>query len=416
MRLKLRQLQVFREAARCGSVSAAARALYVSQPSASQSIAAVERHFAAGLFERNARGLALTVAGALVATRIERALDELRDGIAEARRHRGSPSRLDRSISAVQLEALIATVQHGRFGRAARAVHLARPTLHRAARLLEQRIGVALFERTSFGIGPTREAERLAVRAQLAFAELAQARAEVGALTGGAKGRTVIGAMPLARSFLVPTAVLAFAANHPRHSVSILDGTYESLLLALRSGQADVLIGALRGPASTEGIREERLFDDPLALVVRAGHPFARGRAPSVRELPRYEWIAPRAGSPLRRQFSELFEQAGLAVPACPIECSSLVAARAILVDSDRVMLLSAHQVEQDVAAGILVALPHPRGRVTRAIGLTMRSAWRPTAEQLDLLAAVRKVAAEIGARPRGSTRRRSAPTLAPGG
>jgi DNA-binding transcriptional LysR family regulator len=274
---------------------------------------------------------------------------------------------------------------------------------------------VALFERTSFGIGPTREAERLALRAQLAFAELAQARSEVGALTGGAAGRTVIGAMPLARSYLVPTAVLAFASAHPRHSVSILDGTYESLLAALRTGQADVLIGALRGPAPAEDVREERLFDDPLALVVRAGHPLTRGRAPSVRELPRFEWIAPRAGSPLRRQFNELFQDAGLAVPACPIECSSLVAARAILVDSDRVMLLSAHQVQQDVAAGMLVALPHPRGRVTRAIGLTMRSAWRPTAEQLDLLRAVRKVAAELDAVPRGSARRRPGRSSGPG-
>ena len=50
---------------------------------------------------------------------------------------------------------------------------------------------------------------------QLAFAELAQAHAEVAAAEGTACGSTVIGAMPLARSVLVPRAILEFAALRP---------------------------------------------------------------------------------------------------------------------------------------------------------------------------------------------------------
>ena len=57
-------------------------------------------------------------------------------------------------------------------------------------------------------------------------------------------------------------------------------------------------------------------------------------------------------------------------LPTTPIECNSLIAARALLLESDRIMLLSAHQIHYELKAGLLVALPHPAGNVVRPIGL----------------------------------------------
>ena len=182
-------------------------------------------------------------------------------------------------MRSAHLQALSAVVEHRNFSLAARAQHMSQPSVHRAARELERLIGVPLFEKTSFGITPTREAEKLARRARLAFAEIAQARAEVHALSGGESGRTVIGAMPLARSFLVPTALLEFTQQYPEHSVAIVEGTYEHLLASLRSGEADFLIGALRSPAPVADVVQEHLFDDPLAIIVRAKHPLLAKQA-----------------------------------------------------------------------------------------------------------------------------------------
>ena len=78
------------------------------------------------------------------------------------------------------------------------------------------------------------------------------------------------------------------------------------------------------------------------------------------------------------------------------IECNSLVAARSLLVESDRVMLLSVHQIHYDLKAGLLAALPHPQGKVTRAIGLTTRANWRPTRAQQTLLDLLRARAREV--------------------
>jgi DNA-binding transcriptional LysR family regulator len=323
---------------------------------------------------------------------VERALQMLREALLALRTRAGGAAAADvlSGITSTQLNALIAVVEEGAFARAARRTGRARTAVHRAARQLERSLGTELFEVTSFGVRPTREAEKLALRARLAFAEIAQARAEVAATAGSGSGSTTIGAMPLARSVLVARAVLEFSAARPEHGITILDGPYDTMLGALRHGRADVLIGALRDPLPYDDVAQEHLFDDPLALVVGALHPLAGGGAPSLPALSRYPWIAPRRDSPLRRHFDALIARLD-APPVAPIECNSLVAARSLLLASERVMLLSEHQIHHELATGQLVALPHPLGALTRPIGLTVRRDWQPTTVQSQLIDSLRR-------------------------
>src|SRR6516164_4643134 len=60
---ELRHLQVFREVARLGSLSAAAESLAYTQPAVSQQMAALERRAGMPLLERTTRGVRLTDAG-----------------------------------------------------------------------------------------------------------------------------------------------------------------------------------------------------------------------------------------------------------------------------------------------------------------------------------------------------------------
>jgi LysR family transcriptional regulator of gallate degradation len=387
----LQHLRSFREVARHGSVSGAARAVHCSQPAVTQAIAGLEKQFDARLLIRRASGVALTAAGSLLLDRVERSLMRIREVL------NGFPggsaaatAELERVIRTRHLDVLGAVVEHGGFNAAARARNVTQPALNRAARELERLLGVALFETTSFGLTPTREARELARCVRLAFAEIDQARAELAALGGADSGRTVIGAMPLARSYLLPTALLEFTKRHPLHSVALIEGTYAHLLAALRSGEADILVGALREPLPASDVSQDHLFDDPLAIIVRARHPLTKRARPTVAALARYPWIAPRAGSPLRTHFDALWDATAAAAPVPTLECNSLAAARAFLLQSDRIMLLSAHQVHYELLAGQLVALPHPAGRVVRPIGITVRSSWRPTSTQQHLLADLR--------------------------
>jgi DNA-binding transcriptional LysR family regulator len=397
MQTNLRHLQAFLEIAQLGSLGAAARVMHMSQPAMTQALAGLEAQFDAELVTRSSHGVSLTRAGEICLVRIERALAQLREALMDIRSPGSQRRDFTRLVRSRQLGALSAVVELGNFSAAAKAQRTSQSSVHRSARELERTLGFALFERTSFGLTPTREAERLARRVRLAFAELSQAYAEIRALQGTESGRTVIAALPLARSYLVPAALLEFTQANPQHVVEIIDGTYSSLLAGLRAGESDVLIGALRDPAPASDVVQEHLFDDPLAVIARADHPLA-GRRPTVAALRKYQWIAPRRGSPLRMHFDALLATRGMERPVPSLECNSLGAARAFLLQSDRLMLLSAHQIHYEMLAGSLVALPHPAGNVVRPIGLTLRRDWRPTSVQAQLLEVIRRVARAAGA------------------
>jgi LysR family transcriptional regulator of gallate degradation len=394
MHPNLRHLRCLQEIARLGSLSAAARAVHMSQPAVTQAVAGLESHFGARLLLRRNSGVSVTRAGQICLVRIERALSQLREALLEISRNAGA-ERVDvtRFVRSRQLDALRAVVESGNFSVAARAQRMSQSSVHRLTRDLESAIGTALFEKTSFGTSPTREAERLARRVRLAFHELSQAKAEIEALAVAGSGRTVIGALPLVRSHLLPAALLEFSQENPQHSVEIVDGTYPNLLAGLRTGDIDIVMGALRDPPPAPDIAQEHLFDDPLSIVARVGHPLVRRRRLTIKALRKFQWIAPRRGSPLRVHYDALFSAAGVDPPQASLECNSMGAARAFLLESDRLMLLSAQQVHYELRAGLLAALPHPAGTVVRPIGLTLRRVWQPTGTQARLLEVLRRVA-----------------------
>ena len=83
--LDLRLLETFREVAARGSFSAAAEALSFTQPAVSQHIARLEKQLGTRLFDRDARGVTPTRAGATLLRHAETLLEAARRAEADAR-------------------------------------------------------------------------------------------------------------------------------------------------------------------------------------------------------------------------------------------------------------------------------------------------------------------------------------------
>jgi len=389
----LRHLHAFREVALQGSISQASERIFLSQPAITQAIAKLERSLDTPLFERHSNGMRLTEGGALFAERVERSLKLIRFGTHEALRSDSDKSArsstLDLALTSTQLRALVAVADARNFSLAARAIGTSQPALFRAARELETLLGTALFEKTSQGISLTRPGQILTQQVKLAFAELTQGFAEVGALNGRDTGCIVVGAMPLSRHYIVPTAINAFARQRPEVEVRVAEGSYVELLHGLRHGEIDVLVGALRSPVPVDDVVQERLFDDLLTIVARVGHPLAGKRRISIGDLASHPWAVPRAGTPTRDCFEARFDAPPHTKPAGLVESSSLILIRALLLNSDRLTLISNHQIRMEARQDLLTTLPYNLSATRRPIGLTTRVGWRPTATQqlfLDLL------------------------------
>ena len=90
--LDLRRLRIYAAVADSGSFTAAATALYLTQPAVSQQMAILEREAGVPLFERVPRGIRLTAAGQLLAERTARLLTEM-DELEDDLRRFGSGAR-----------------------------------------------------------------------------------------------------------------------------------------------------------------------------------------------------------------------------------------------------------------------------------------------------------------------------------
>lgn len=393
----IRHLRAFLAVAESRSISAASRKVFISQPAITQAIAKMEKTLGVALFDRRPDGVFPTEAGSLFHDRVERMLRHLQAGVAEAlkasgRRTAKSLQTLDQNLTGVQLRALIAISEAANFSLAARAVGISQPSLHRAARDLEHLAGVPLFEKANSGILLTRPGAILAMQARLALVEYEQGLEELGEWRGEDSGGIVIGSMPLSRTFLLPTAITMLTRERPDARIEVVDGPYEDMLGALRRGDLDLLIGALRDPLPIGDIVQEPLFDDPLAVVARPGHPlFSHKGALTPAELGRWPWVVPRRGTPTRSHFEALFHEAGMAVPDAVVETGSVILIRGLLENSDRLTLISLHQIRHEMQWGLLSPLPLDLSRSARPIGLTVRKDWRPTATQGRFLTLLRE-------------------------
>lgn len=384
----LRHLRVFAAVGKTNSVTRAAELCHVSQPAVTQAINKLEREADSALFQRTARGLFLTPAGTALADRVNRAFHYLDPVLAEL------APRLRITATAAQLQALVAMCETQSFTLAARRMGLAQPTVHRAVTQLEQEAARPLFERTAYGMIATRPALALAQAAQLAFAELAQGEADLAELNGREVGRIVVGAMPLSRSYLLARTIARFRARRPTLPVKVLDGPYDDLMVGLRRGEVDFLIGALRDPAPIGDIEQQALFDDGLAIVARPDHPIMRARTVRIADLARYPWVVPTEATPTRRYFDRLFATVPGGPPKSLVETGSMVLMRELLRLSDHLGCISRLQVAAEIDRGSIREVTYRLEGASRPIGLTVRSGWSPTKAQAEFLADLREVAA----------------------
>lgn len=380
----LRHLRLFLSVVDLKSLTAAARACSVTQPAVTQAITGLEDRAGGALFQRTRHGAFVTDRGAILAHRVRRALGFLDPVLAEISPH--PPGR----VTLAQLSALIAVREAENFTLAAERLGLSQPSVHRAIALLEQDAARPLFERTAHGLIPTRPCRLLAQAARLAMAELEQATADLAELDGGEGGRIVIGALPLSRSAILPRALSRFRALRPCLPVTVIDGVYGELLAALRRGDLDLIVGALRDPAPIGDVVQEPLFDDHLAFLAGRDHPLS-GRADiALADLAQEPWVVPRAGTPARAQFDGIFAAAELAPPASILECGSILLMREILAEGRLLGCISATQAAAEIREGLVLRLDLRVDLPGRPIGVTTRADWEPTAAQRQMLDLIR--------------------------
>lgn len=386
----LRQLRAFEAVAHLGSVGQASAHVHVTQPAVTQALMKLEAHYGVTLFHRRPTGSFPTEAGEILLRRVERFFAMLEEAV----RHLGTGQLEPRGtvvnlLTNTHIRSLIAIARPETLAASASEMTVSTTTLLRSARTLERALGQRLLQPSVSGFMMTDGGAEFVRRLRLAVRELDYAVEEIAARAGQAEAKLAIGVLPMSGSFAIAAAVNALVTRHPGCQIKIVEGTYMRLLSCLRAGEIDMTIGAIRRPDWASDVVELPLYKDGFCVVVRHGHPLARLERVGRKELSAYEWVMPPPAAPRRAAIDALF--AGWPTPiTAPVETSSILVIRALIVGSDRISVLTRHELEFDERARLFAVLPVSLGAPT-AKGITLRADWLPTTlhgEFIELLRA----------------------------
>ena len=277
-------------------------------------------------------------------------------------------------VSGKWLDALLATAEAQSLVGAAKQLKVTTAAVSANLRKLEDTLNTTLFERTPTATIPTSYTRTLVRYVKLARSHLRHACDELSSMKGVKTGRVAAGSLPFMRTLILPRAITMMRKSHPYIDVSTLEGRYDDLIAALRCGDIDFLVGALRGSASESDLIEDALLEDELSLIVRSGHPLQNEKTVDWPDLLDYEWILPRRGTPTRELFEAALVSHNLTIPQHVVETSSTVLLRGLLMETDHVTVLSRHQIFYEEQAGMLAALPFKLPKTRRPIGITRRA------------------------------------------
>jgi DNA-binding transcriptional LysR family regulator len=199
-----------------------------------------------------------------------------------------------------RLRVLCEVAHHGSFSAAAESLGYTQPAISRQIATLEAEVGTTLIRRVPKGAVLTDAGRLLVERAEVILARLDDAENELRALAGLEGGRVRMATFASAASSIVPLAIAAFRERHPAVELNVVMSDPVDSIPRLRAGELDLALShdALGDPAQDNsalsaalaadarggddlcsgvpaGMELVHLFDDPMYVAMRAGHPLA---------------------------------------------------------------------------------------------------------------------------------------------
>ena len=302
----------------------------------------------------------------------------------------------DRVPDLAALQLLLAVARLGSLGRAARELGISQPAASGRIRSMEQRLGLALVDRSPRGSRLTETGALVTdwARRIVEAAEAFDAGAE--ALRGRRDSRLRVAASLTIAEYLLPGWLIALRRERPDTAVSLQAGNSTMVADRLLAHEAD--LGFVEGPGVPRGLGAAVIAQDRLVVVVGSGHPWARRRRPvPADELAATGLILREEGSGTRQVLdAALAPYGGLAAPL--LELASTTAVKAAVVSGAGPSVLSELAVSEELAARRLVKVPVEGVRLRRDLRAVWPSGHRPTGPARDLLSLTRRSPGPDGA------------------
>ncbi|POM23787.1 HTH-type transcriptional regulator CysL [Actinomadura rubteroloni] len=286
------------------------------------------------------------------------------------------------------LELLLAVVRLGSVGRAAAELGVTQPAASARISALEQRLGLALLDRSPRGSLPTEAGTLLAGWAQQVVTAATALDAGAAALRDRDGDRLRVVASRTVAEHLMPGWLVALDGMRPGTSVALRTAAPAAVAETVRAGAAD--LGFVEGARTPAGLSGTVVASDRLVVVVAPGHPWARRRGVDGGALAATPLILRAEGSGTREVLDRALAAHGGTAPPL-LEPASTAALKAAVLAGAAPGVVSERAVAAELAGGRLVPVPVADLDLHRPLRAVWPAGRRPAGTARDLVGLARR-------------------------
>jgi DNA-binding transcriptional LysR family regulator len=276
--------------------------------------------------------------------------------------------RIERRIGLHDLRVLMAVVEAGSMGKAARLLATSQPAISRSIGELEHALGVRLLERSARGIELTSYGRAILKRGTAVFDELQQGIKDIRSLADPTVGDLTIGASIAIAEGLICSVISRLSRRYSRLTFQVHATDTATAYQALLDRKIDLAVVHLIHPPTEELMDVETLIRDPHVVVVGLQNPLARQRRVNLAQLMEEPWTLPLADQPYGSVVREAFRTQGLTTP--PVVVGSTLPLRTALLTTGRFL---------SMVPRVVMQFP-PKSRLLKVLPIDLAGTARPLA------------------------------------
>jgi LysR family hydrogen peroxide-inducible transcriptional activator len=215
-------------------------------------------------------------------------------------------------LSLRQLRYFAAVAEYGSFRQAAFKLDITQPTLSNQISVLEELLGLQLFERSRSGTSTTVEGRELLISARRVIEEAQGFSTQAGSLSGGGVGTYRLGVTPTLGPYLLPHILSPIHSRYKDLKLYVREEAPSDLESGLINSQFDFILSTL--PIMSKELVVMPLFREPLKLAITKDHRLASKARINRMDLFGEQVLTISEHHLFHRQISELCEKVGASV------------------------------------------------------------------------------------------------------
>ena len=243
--------------------------------------------------------------------------------------------RIERQVKLRDLHILLALVESGSMGRAAKLLAISQPVVSKTIADLEHALGVRLLDRTSQGVEATVYGRALLDCGTAVFDDLRRGMQEIAFLSDPTVGELRVGGAGPFIDGLIPGVIARLADRHPRIEFHVTDSDPPTLCKMVRERRIDLAILRTSSAICSDDLESDSLFEEPLFVIAGFDNPLSRRRKIDLKEILDEPWAMPESDNVARALITDGFRSAGV-TPPMPQVVSDSTAVRTRLVEMGR--------------------------------------------------------------------------------